>query len=479
MTGLLLYILFGVVQIAAKPNFLIILADDLGYGDLSQPGVDLPHFDWLRQHSVEFTQTYAADSVCTPSRCAILTGRYPIRSGMANDVNRTLYGPGQSAGIPRWTVKYPQIFKAAGYSTALVGKWHLGINLEHREDGHYLPQYAGFDYYYGLPMGNTFMCEPGNQDPIGCFLYENTTVIEQPIVVETIGDRIIDRVKWLIDTMPRPFMLNYWTIYMHTPLFPKMVGRSPRGLYGDTLMELDDHLGAVLSILPEDTWLIFTSDNGPFLEEHPDNGCAGPFKGGKGQVYEGGIRVPFLIYHPSLARKKIHHLTSLMDLFPSLMELANITAPELEHLIIDGESWVPYLYDSPVSTDRFLVHYCGETPIAVRYGQYKVYYAEQIWTNHDAQICPEIVIPVLPYGACGCSPNYLRTLYPPKIYNINVDPGERFPLNSYSYIDIIETASNLLTAHLETVIQVKNQLEAPLNSTLAPCCNYPDCFCYE
>jgi len=460
----------------AQPNFLIILTDDFGYGDLNQPGVDTPNLEWLRANSIEFTQAYAADAVCTPSRAAFLTGRYPIRSGLANDFNRTFYGPGQNGGIPRWVLKFPQLFKAHGYTTALTGKWHLGINREHREDGYFLPTNNGFDYYYGLPMGNTFMCDPENQDPTGCFLYENTTIIEQPIRTKTIAERLLNKTLNYIQTLPRPFMIHYWTIHTHTPLYPQKSGLSPRGTYGDIMMELDAQIGQLLSAVPPNTYIIFTSDNGPYMEEQPNNGSPGLLTGGKGQVFEGGIRVPFLFYHPELPPYRNHHVISLMDVFPTTLELANIPLPAVQ---LDGDSLVPFLYGNHIGIDRFLVHYCGETPIAVRYGEFKIFYAEQVWSDARAQTCPETIIPVLPYGACGCTIDSLRSLYPPKIYNINLDPQEKFPLNSYEYMEVIETASSLLEQHKQSVIPVKNQLDSPLNDTLAPCCNYPQCFCVE
>ena len=464
----------------ATPNFLIILTDDLGYGDIDHPGVDTPHLRTLRDASLEFTQAYSADSVCTPSRAAFLTGRYPVRSGMANDFYRTLYGPGQSAGLPRWTVKFPQLLKHVGYSTALVGKWHLGINSVDREDGYYLPHHSGFDHYYGLPMGNTYMCEPGNQDPTGCFLYNNLTIVEQPIITETIAERLLSRTLDHLTELPQPFLLQYWTIHTHTPLFPVKQNRSRRGLYGDALMELDDQIGEIMAVLPPNTYVIFTSDNGPYAEEFPHNGSPGPFKGSKGQVYEGGIRVPFYIYHPDVPPRRVHDVISLMDVFPTLLELANITHhSHATSTPLDGASLVPFLTDEYIVHDRFIVHYCGETPIAVRYGVYKIFYAEQIWSNSDAQTCPGTIIPVLPYEACGCEAQNLRTLYPPKIYNIDLDPQEKFPLNAYEHMAIIETASAHLEEHIAGVIEVENQLNAPLNETLAPCCNYPACFCVE
>jgi len=460
-----------------QPNFLIIFADDFGYGDMEPSGVDMPTLTRLRQKSVEFTQTYAAASVCTPSRAALLTGRYPIRSGLTNDYYRTFYGPGQAGGLPRWTRTFSEVMRTNDYSTALTGKWHLGINLENREDGYFLPTNHGFDHFYGLPMGNTFMCDPDDQDPTGCFLYENKTIIEQPIVVSTINERLLNKTLNYINTLSQPFMIEYATLYTHTPLYPTNPGKSPRGLYGDVLKEFDAQLVQLLDAIPDNTFVIFSSDNGPYMEEFPYNGSPGELTGGKGQIYEGGIRVPFLVYHHNISAKRVHTPISLMDVFPSLLELAEIDYSGLQDL--DGKSFAPMLFDDYISHDRFIVHYCGETPIAVRYGQYKIFYAEQIWSNSRAQTCPEIIIPIIPYGACGCTANSLRTLYPPKIYDINLDPQEKFPLTAQDYMDVIDTASYLLELHMESIIPVKNQLEAPLNETLAPCCNYPACFCRE
>src|SRR3990172_6431519 len=125
MNTLLLFLLSTVL---ARPNFIVILVDDMGYGDLDLWGVDTPAFSFLKYNSVEFTQAYSADSICSPSRAAILTGKYPQRSGIAHNYYRTFYGPGQNGGLPQWTTTIAELLLKENYSTSLVGKWHLGIN---------------------------------------------------------------------------------------------------------------------------------------------------------------------------------------------------------------------------------------------------------------------------------------------------------------------------------------------------------------
>lgn len=289
----------------AKPNFVLMMVDDLGIGDLGCYGnttLKTPHIDKLAQDGVKLTQHLAASPLCTPSRAAFLTGRYPIRSGMAGHGRLGVYIiSAASGGLPQQELTFARILKEQGYSTALIGKWHLGLNCEHSTDHCHHPKVHGFDHFYGITMTNLRDCQPGHSSilynirahlPYGtlgaalatllvlhaagtisisrrralglvallivplaafglfvltfpsfnCFLMRGDEVVEQPYVSDNLTQRMTaEAVEFLERSSDRPFLLFFSFLQVHTALFasPSFRGRSRHGLYGDAVMEVD------------------------------------------------------------------------------------------------------------------------------------------------------------------------------------------------------------------------------------------------
>ena len=290
-----------------KPNFIVIFADDLGYGDLStygNPTIHTPHLDQMAQEGQKWTNFYVGASVCTPSRAALLTGRLPVRSGMASDKSRVLF-PNSVNGLPQSEITLAEQLKKAGYTTACIGKWHLG----HKEQ--YLPTNNGFDYYFGIPYSNDmdYIGEGHGykklmvENPAGIKtenynvpLLRNTKIIERPANQNTITKRYAEEtISFIKDHKDQPFFIYMAHSLPHIPLFTSSAfkGTSKRGLYGDVLEEIDHGVGKILEALKaeglaENTIVVFTSDNGPWLPFNTHGGSAGLLRAGKGTTWEGG-----------------------------------------------------------------------------------------------------------------------------------------------------------------------------------------------
>jgi len=249
------------------PNIVFIYADDLGYGDLGVYGSNIrtPNLDRMAAEGVRFTQFYSANPVCSPSRAALLTGRYPTRVG----VPKVLF-PTDTTGLALSEVTIAQMLKGSGYRTMCIGKWHLGRPAE------YLPTARGFDEYFGIPYSNDMTPRP---------LLHNTEQVEEPADLETLTPRYTDQaVRFIERSQNNPFFLYMPHTFPHIPLAAskRFRGRSPLGLYGDVIEELDWSVGEVLSTLrrtgvDSNTLVMFSSDNGPWYQGSP-----GALRGRKG-----------------------------------------------------------------------------------------------------------------------------------------------------------------------------------------------------
>ena len=284
------------------PNFIIILADDLGYGDLGcygHPAIRTPNLDRMAAEGMRFTDFYSAAEVCTPSRAALLTGRLPIRSGMCHDQFRVLRANG-AGGLPAEEITLAQALKTKGYATACVGKWHLG-NWMNNSAHH--PRQHGFDFYFGLPHSNDMNPKPGNpkgapgrldQDANwwNAPLFRNEELVEQPADQTSLTRRYTEEaLRFIREKKGKPFFLYFPHTFPHAPLFrsAKFQGKSSRGLYGDVVEELDWSVGQILAALreqklAENTFVFFTSDNGPWLIQGLAGGSAGLLREGKGST---------------------------------------------------------------------------------------------------------------------------------------------------------------------------------------------------
>jgi len=357
---------------ARPPNFIIIFTDDQGYADLSCFGAtDLatPNLDRMAAEGMKFTDFYVAGPVCTPSRAALLTGRYPLRSGLEN-----VLFPNNRNGLEADEVTIPKLLKSRGYATLCVGKWHLGHTPEH------LPTRHGFDHYFGVPYSNDMPTATPDGGK-GLVLMRAEQTIEHATDQTRLTERYTaEAVKFIETNKDRPFFLYLAHNMPHTPLNPgrQFAGKSKRGRYGDAIEEIDWSIGEILKTLKEsrldgDTCVIFTSDNGPSGGVDPKGGSAKPLRGAKGGTYEGGMREPCLMRWPGRipAGKVCAELATTMDLLPTLTRLAGGTAPA--DRVIDGKDIWPLMSGQAHARtphDAFF-YYNRSDLMAVRSGDWK------------------------------------------------------------------------------------------------------------
>ena len=305
-----------------KPNIVYIFADDLGYGDLSCYGakdINTPNIDQIAKQGIKFTEFYSASSVCSPSRAALLTGRYPQRMGI-----NTVFFPESFTGIPDTEITIPEILKEKGYATGIVGKWHLGHHYQ------YLPLQQGFDEYFGIPYSNdmeSVVYMRGNE--------VESYKVKQQYITKTYTK---EAQKFITKNKDNSFFLYIAHSMPHVPLYAseEFIGTSKRGLYGDVVQELDWSVGQILKSLREhgileNTLIVFSSDNGPVLndgyyddavEKLGDHTPSGELRGGKYSLFEAGTRVPFITYWKGKIKPGISdELISQIDLFNSISEI--------------------------------------------------------------------------------------------------------------------------------------------------------------
>jgi arylsulfatase A len=359
-----------------KPNFVIIFADDLGYGDLGcygHPTIRTPNLDAMADDGVRMTSFYAAAPVCSPSRAALLTGRHAVRCGMPGNT-----GPDSDNYLPESELTMGDIFGAQGYRTACVGKWHLG-----HQRPELLPTGRGFDSWYGLPYSND-MIKPWVQTDKPLHLYRDTTPIEEPVDQNTLTERYTDEaVKFIKDAGDESFLLYFAHSMPHLPLraSDRFRGQSRSGLYGDVIEMMDWSTGQIREALREagvedNTLIVFTSDNGPWLDL-PDRmlqdgntrwhgGSPGPLRGAKGTTYEGGLRVPMIACWPGTipAGTRCDELASTLDLLPTFANAADVPLPD--DRTFDGTNITPLLKDEGPSPNEYFYYFRGANLQAVR-----------------------------------------------------------------------------------------------------------------
>jgi arylsulfatase A len=354
-----------VPEAVVAPNIIMILADDLGYGDLSSfgaKGIKTPHIDQLAADGIKFTQFYSASPVCTPSRAGLLTGRYSSRMGI-----RHVFFFDAHDGMPQSEITIPEQLKQAGYHTGMVGKWHLG-HLDR-----YMPWNQGFDEFYGVPFSN---------DMANFFFYENQKIIHEPIDQRYLTRRYTEKALDYIERhADQPFFLYLAHSMPHVPLYvsPEFEGKSELGLYGDVVQELDWSTGQVVEKLRvlgllENTLIIFSSDNGPWLAMGDHGGSAGLLRDGKGTTFEGGQRVPTVAHWPAqIAPGRVDNsLASLLDLMPTFSALAGVPLPD--DRVIDGEDISAFFtHQGNARTQQFYYTSATSTDVtAYREGDWKV-----------------------------------------------------------------------------------------------------------
>jgi len=400
------------------PNVVLIYCDDLGWGDLGcfgNPRIRTPNIDRLARQGTRFTSFYVAQAVCSASRAALLTGCYANRLGIHGAL-----GPKQKIGLHPDEMTLAEVLKPGGYATAIVGKWHLGRPVE------LLPTRQGFDEYFGLPYSNDMWPQNPNAAKNA---YPPLPLIDGERVIEEMPDqsqltrRYTERAVSFIDrNASRPFFLYLAHSMPHVPLFvgSRFAGRSRQGLYGDVIEEIDASVGEVLKALrrhriEDDTLVIFTSDNGPWLSYGDHAGSAGPFREGKGTSFEGGIRVPCVMRWPGHIPKGRTNDTPLMtiDVLPTVARLAGAALPPRT---IDGLDVWPILRGDRGATNphpAYFIYYNQGDLLAVRSGDWKLFFP------HTSQ-----TLAGRPGGTNGIAARYQQLPVGTELYHLRRDPGE-------------------------------------------------------
>lgn len=423
---LLLLILFpfsGRMLAAETPNIILIYLDDVGFGDIALTGAtgyETPNLDKMAASGIFFSHYYSPQAVCSASRAGLLTGCYPNRVGFRGALNHTA-----KTGIHPEEELIPEILKKKGYATAAYGKWHLG----HLKP--FLPTHNGFDEYFGIPYSNDMW--PFH--PTGGDFYPPLPLIEGDEVVETNPDQSRFTTEFTERTLAfinknrnKPFFVYLAHPMAHVPLFvsDKFKGKSAQGLYGDVMMEIDWSVGQIMQTLKdlgleENTLLIFTSDNGPWINYGDHAGSTGGLREGKGTTYEGGQRVPCLMMWKGVISPGTvnNNLVAGMDILPTIAEIAGASLPEKQ---IDGVSLLPLLKGEKAEPRKSLYYYYRNNNLeAVRDAQWKLVFPHKGRTYE------------------GFEPG--KNGLPGKVnennevsgglYDLRRDPGERYNLMEY------------------------------------------------
>ncbi|MCX7012750.1 MAG: sulfatase [Candidatus Sumerlaeota bacterium] len=359
---------------ARLPNFIVILTDDQGYQDLGcfgSPAIKTPRIDQMAREGMRFTDFYVACPTCTGSRAALLTGCYPQRVGLPWGLT-----PQSRNGLSPREITIADLLKTRGYATACVGKWHLGDLTP------FLPTRHGFDEFFGLPYSNDMDAPQAGEPPLP--LMRGERIIEQPVDQDTLTERYTDEaIRFIQTNCNRPFFLYFPHTLPHAPLHvaAKFRGRSQGGLYGDAIECIDWSTGRILDALKalqldRDTLIVYTSDNGPWVELGPRGGSAGPLRGGKATVWEGGMREPAVMWWPGRipAGAICREVASTIDLLPTLARLAGSEPPK--DRVIDGRNIWPLMSGAPGarSPHQCFCYYRDYALEAVRSGPWKLHF---------------------------------------------------------------------------------------------------------
>lgn len=376
---------------ARKPNFIVIFTDDQGYADLSCFGsenIKTPNIDKMAAEGRKFTSFYVASPVCTPSRSALMTGCYPKRIGMEKHV----IFPENNHGMHQDEVTIADNLKTVGYKTACIGKWHLG----HRDP--FLPTRQGFDYYYGIPYSND-MTHPNNRNkPWGkwdeCWadpestltkwhtpLMENEKIIELPVDQRTITRRYTDKaIEFMKANKDKPFFIYLPHSMPHVPLYvpDELHDKNEKNAYKIVIEHIDAETGRLLKTvkdlgLEKNTYVIFTSDNGPWCGMKHHAGKATPLRGSKGHHTEGGVRVPCVMWAPGRipAGTTTDEFTSTMDLLPTFAKLAGTELKTRGP--IDGMDISEVMHGKNLSPRNEMLYYSSSGQLkGLRQGNWKI-----------------------------------------------------------------------------------------------------------
>lgn len=461
---LLISILCPLLSVFSAPNVVIILADDLGFGDLGcygHPRFKTPRIDQMAAEGTRMTQFNTPAPFCAPTRASLMTGRYPWRCGMTQNPAPDGGPLADALTLPKTEVTLAQVLKTAGYATGMVGKWHLG----HKPGA--LPTDRGFDEYYGIPYSN-------DMRPVQ--VLEGTQVDEYPVVQATLTTRYAQRaVDFITRNAKRPFFLYFAEAMPHKPLAAseKHYKKSDAGLYGDTLLDLDDSVGAVLDALKangldDNTLVLFTSDNGAWF-----GGSCGGLRGMKGTNYEGGYRVPCIARWPGKipAGRVNDTLTVMMDLFATVLTSTGAQMPDAR--VLDGRDLLPVWNGEAKTPHEFIFGHQGPKLHTIRDARWKLHVlpAREMllkarpdgkWLDPRA---PDGVTILAPYDQYGLeSPPGVTTGVKPapmQLFDLQNDPAEQSDVSAQHPDEVkrLKAAYDAMNKDVPIVEEVKR---APL-----------------
>ncbi len=371
---------------ARTPNIVIVFIDDMGYGDIGPFGAEgyqTPNLDRMAREGRVFRDFYVTQAVCSASRAGLMTGCYNVRVGILGALSHSA-----NHGINTNEMTLAEVVKQKGYATACYGKWHLGHHPK------FLPANHGFDEYFGLPYSNDMWPYHPTAGKRFCNLplFENTQVIDAEMTGEDQCQLTTQYTQHAVDFIARnkdrPFLLYVPHTMVHVPLHvsDKFRGKSPRGLFGDVVMELDWSVGEILGALKkydleENTMVVFTADNGPWLNYGEHAGTAGPLREGKGTMFDGGCREPTVMWWPGTipAGTTCREPAMTIDLLPTI---AHLVGAELPKHAIDGKNIWPLIHGEPdaKSPHEAYFFYYGRQLQAVRMGRWKLHFPHRYRT---------------------------------------------------------------------------------------------------
>lgn len=403
-----------------SPNIIIIFTDDQGYNDVGCFGgqhIVTPNLDLLCAQGAKLTQFYTAQPVCSAARAALLTGCYSNRVG----IHQALM-PDSKVGLNPNETTMADMLRQRGYRTAIFGKWHLGDHPD------FMPLNHGFDEYYGIPYSNDMWPYHPQQGPVfnfkDLYLYENNKIVDTLMDQSQLTTEITRKcVDFINRNKKNPFFLYVPHPQPHVPLFvsERHSKKSQKGLYSDVIMEIDWSVGEIMKTLKdlkleENTLVIFTSDNGPWLAYGNHAGYATPFREGKGTVWEGGVREPCIIRYPGVIKPGTIVNTPLMtiDLLPTI---AAITGAKLPGSKIDGQNVLSILQGKSniCPHEAYYFYYARNELQAIRYGDWKMYFPHTY-----------ITLTGQPHGKDG-KPGVPKSvkMEKPELYNLQNDISEK------------------------------------------------------